>query len=45
MLGWRIERVTAGRTLVQEVYGVVNADLWPIVIGQRARLKVVKRAR
>lgn len=50
VLGWRVERVTAGRTVVQGVYGVVDDDLWPIVIGQRGRvrssprLKVVKRA-
>ena len=50
VLGWRVERVTAGRTLEQAVYGVVDDDLWPIVIGQRGRvrssprLKVVKRA-
>lgn len=50
VLGWRVERVTSGRNVVQGVYGVVDDDLWPIVVGQRGRmrgsprLKVVKRA-
>ena len=49
VLGWRVQTIGSDRSSDQAVYGIVDDNLWPVVVGTRGRkgapraLKIVKK--